>query len=89
MKFKYKPTTHHNQEWADKSVLRIKQLMNEGLTYQAMADVLNEEGLRTIRGRDWTAVNIRQVIYALRIEKNSWYGLAASRARFVPESVAA
>jgi hypothetical protein len=85
----YKPTTHHHQEWADRSIRRIKQLILEGLTYQAIADTLNAEGLRTIRGKIWTAVNLRQVIHALRIERNSWYGLSANRASFKVQQVAA
>lgn len=76
----YRPTTHHNQADADRSIRRLKQLMLDGLTYQAIADTLNEEGLRTIRGKEWTAVNIRQVVHALRIERPSWYGLSADRA---------
>lgn len=76
----YKPSVHHNQSQADKSIRRLKQLMIEGLSYQAIADILNEENLKTIRGRSWTAVNIRQVVHALRIERASWYGLSADRA---------
>lgn len=90
MHFKpYRPTTHHNQEWADKSVRRIKQLLIEGLTYQAIAEVLNAEGLRTIRGKEWTAVNLRQLVHALRIERNSWYGLSADRANLNIQQVMA
>ena len=76
----YKPTVHHNQANADKSIRRLKQLMLEGLTYEAIAQVLNEEGLRTLRGKEWTAVNIRQVVHALRIDRKSWYHLSADRA---------
>jgi hypothetical protein len=81
MNFKpYRPTTHHNQADADRSIRRLKQLLIEGLTYQAIADTLNAENLKTIRGKEWTAVNIRQVVHALRIERPSWYGLSADRA---------
>lgn len=79
----YQPTTHHNQEFADRSIQRIKQLLLDGLTYQAIADVLNNEGLKTLRGMQWTAVNLRQVIHALRVERRSWYGLSARRARLI------
>lgn len=85
----YKPTTHHNQADADKSIRRLKQLMLEGLTYEAIARILNEEGYKTIRRRDWTAVNIRQVVHALRIERASWYGLSATRANLNIHEVAA
>lgn len=82
----HRPTTHHNQEFADRSIRRIKQLIIEGLTYQAIADVLNSEGLKTLRGRLWSAVNLRQVVHALRIERRSWYGLSARRADWVAPS---
>lgn len=90
MNFKpYRPTTHHNQVDADKSVRRIKQLLIEGLTYQAIADVLNAEGLKTLRGKSWTAVNLRQLVHALRIERPSWYGLSATRANLKIQEVVA
>ena len=81
----YKPSVHHNQTQADRSILRLKQLMLEGLTYELIAQTLNEEGYKTIRQKPWTAVNIRQVVHALRIERKSWYGLSASRANFDPQ----
>jgi hypothetical protein len=59
------------------------------MTYQAIADTLNAENLKTIRGCMWTAENVRQVIHRLRKDMASWYGLAANRARFAPEPVAA
>jgi hypothetical protein len=90
MHFKpYRPTTHHNQEWADRSVRRIKQLLLEGLTYQAICDILNSEELRTIRGKEWNAANLRQLVHALRIERNSWYGLSATRANLDIQQVMA
>ena len=90
MHFKpYRPTTHHNQADADRSIRRLKQLLIEGLTYQAIADTLNAENLKTIRGKEWTAVNIRQVVHALRIERPSWYGLSADRANLNIQQVTA
>ena len=90
MHFKpYRPTTHHNQADADRSIRRLKQLLIEGLTYQAIADTLNAENLKTIRGKEWTAVNIRQVVHALRIERPSWYGLSADRANLNIQHVTA
>lgn len=86
---RYKPAVHHRQDFADRSVRRIKQLLIEGLTYQAIADTLNEEGLKTIRGKQWTNENVRQVICTLRKEKDSWYALAAQRANFKPETMTA
>jgi len=86
---RYRPAIHHNQLDADRSVRRIKQLLIEGLTYQAIADTLNEEGLKTIRGKAWTNENVRQVLCTLRKKKDSWYALAANRANFKVAEVAA
>lgn len=85
----YKPTVHHNQADADRSIRRLKQLMLEGFSYQCIADILNDEGLKTIRGKDWTAVNIRQVVHALRIDRPSWYAVSATRANLKIHEVAA
>jgi hypothetical protein len=79
------------QSEADKSLKRIKSLLMEEpqLSYIELAEILNSEGYKTIRQLPWNANNLRQVVFRLRNELNSWYGLAASRARFVPEAVAA
>ena len=85
----YKPTVHHNQIDADRSIRRLKQLMLEGLTYEAIARILNEEGYKTIRQKAWTSANIRQIVRSLRIERSSWYGLSANRANLNIHEVAA
>jgi hypothetical protein len=64
-------------------------LLLEGLTYQAICDILNSEELRTIRGKEWNAANLRQLVHALRIERNSWYGLSATRANLDIQQVMA
>lgn len=79
------------QSEADKSVKRIKSLLLEepGLSYIELAEILNSEGYRTIRQLTWNANNLRQVVFRLRNELNSWYGLAATRARFEPAPIPA
>lgn len=75
-----KRTKTQDQAASDKSIRRIKQLLMEGMSYQEMADVLNEEGYLTIRLLPWTALNLRQVVFKLKHEASSWYGLSARRA---------
>lgn len=84
MKYRYRPSIHHDQLKADRSIARIKQLVAEGYTYEGIADVLNQENYKTLRGLPWKPENVRQVIYRLRHEAPSWYGLAARRAGFTP-----
>lgn len=72
-----------NQAESDRSIKRIKQLLDTDLTYKEMADKLNSEGFKTIRLAQWTALNIRQVIWKLRHQERSWYGLSAARAALV------
>jgi hypothetical protein len=75
---------HHNQRDADRSLVRIRQLFDEGFTYEAIAQTLALENYKTLRGRPWTALNVRQVISRLRGKKDSWYALSAIRANFSP-----
>jgi hypothetical protein len=84
--FARKPV-HAEQKNADLSVERIKQLTREDYSYQAMADVLNREGYRTLRGKEWNANNIRQVVFKLRRHMPSWYGLSATRANYSPSII--
>lgn len=72
-----------NQAESDRSIKRIKQLLDTDLTYREMADKLNAEGFKTIRLAQWTELNIRQVIWKLRHQARSWYGLSANRAALV------
>ena len=81
---RYRPLIHHNQRDADRSIDRIRQLMEEGYTYQAVAEILNEENYKTVRGKPWTALNVRQIMFKLRSRPPSWYALSARRANFTP-----
>lgn len=75
-----------DQSAADRSIRRIKQLMLEGeMTQAEMVNTLNEEGYLTIRLKPWTNSNIRQVIWKLRHQEKSWYGLSSRRAGLVIE----
>jgi hypothetical protein len=84
---RYHPTIHHNQRDADRSIARIRQLVEIGYTYEAIAEILNDENYRTLRGKPWTALNVRQVIFKLRANSASWYALSARRANFSPAAV--
>jgi DNA invertase Pin-like site-specific DNA recombinase len=41
---------------------RIRQLRNDGLSLQAIANTLNDEGVRTRRDRDWSHVQVRNIL---------------------------
>lgn len=82
----YKGAIHHKQDEADRSMNRIRQLVSEKYSIRAIADILNAENYRTIRGRDWTALNVRQVLFKLRHKIATWYALSARRAGFMPPS---
>ena len=79
----------HDQAAADKSIKRIRQLMQEEMSYQEMAEILNSENYRTLRGCAWSANNLRVIIHRLREKLNSWYGLSSKRCGFTPEPLAA
>lgn len=84
---RYRPVIHHNQRDADRSIDRIRQLVDEGYTYEAVAEILNAENYKTLRGKPWTALNIRQVMFKLRSKASSWYALSARRANFIPAAL--
>jgi hypothetical protein len=86
-----KTDKHLNQRLADLSIKRIKSLLLEepNLSYIELAEILNSEGHLTIRQLPWNANNLRQVVFKLRKDMNSYYGLSANRARFTPTPVAA
>jgi hypothetical protein len=78
----------HAAQWeADKSLIRIRQLVTDGYTYEAMAQLLQTEGYRTIQGKLWTAVNLRQLIFKLRADSPSWYASSARWAKFTPPTL--
>ena len=78
---------HSDQHQADRSLVRIRQLVNDGYTYEAMAKVLSAEGYLTIQGKPWTAVNLRQLMFKLRAKSPSWYAVSARVARFAPTTL--
>ena len=82
----FKPV-HSDQREADRSLVRIRQLVNDGYTYEAMAKMLSTEGYLTIQGKSWTAVNLRQLIFKLRAKSPSWYALSARGAQFTPPTL--
>lgn len=69
----------HDQQAADRSVRRIKELMQQGLSQSEMVETLNAEGYRTLRLHPWTVNNLRQILWRIRHDLRSWYGLASSR----------
>jgi hypothetical protein len=69
----------HSQKDADRSIRRIKEMIAQGLSQNEMVETLNQEGYRTIRLRLWNTNNLRQVLFKIRHELRSWYGLASSR----------
>jgi hypothetical protein len=69
-----------NQAASDRSIKRIKQLLEEEMSYAEMAATLNAENYTTIKNLPWTALNLRQVVFVLRHKEKSWYGLSARRA---------
>lgn len=82
-----------SQRDGDRSVKRIKQLMAEGISYNEMAEILNDEGYFTLRLKNWTSLSIRQLVFKLKHDIRSWYGLSARRAGLIikklPEAVLA
>lgn len=69
----------HSQQAADRSVRRIKELMQQGLSQSEMVEILNQEGYQTIRLRPWSVTNLKQILWRIRHELRSWYGLSSSR----------
>lgn len=82
-----------SQKDGDRSVKRIRQLMAENISYNEMAEILTEEGYKTLRLKDWTSLSIRQLVFKLKHDIRSWYGLSARRAGLIikklPEAVLA
>ena len=79
------------QSEADRAIKRLKSLLAEepGLSYVELAEILNSEGYKTIRQLPWNANNLRQVVFRLRNELNSWYHVSCRRCGFSPTPVAA
>lgn len=71
---------NNSQSDADRSIRRIKSLLLENLTQAEMVETLNQEGYRTIRGARWTVINLRVVLFRMRHDLATWYGLSRKRA---------
>lgn len=80
-----KPTL--DQAASDRSIRRIKQLLAEEMSQIEMVETLNTEGYRTIRRQLWTVTNLKQVLFRLRHEMKTWYGLSAKRANLAMETL--
>jgi hypothetical protein len=61
--------------------------MMDGYTYESIAEILCTEGYKTVQGKKWTALNVRQVLFKLRAGGGSRYALAAQRADFIPSQI--
>lgn len=71
-----------DQKASDRSIRRIKELLEQDYTQNEIVDTLNREGFLTIRRKEWTITNLRQVLFRIRHELKSWYGLSSRRANF-------
>lgn len=71
--------TAHSQRDADRSIRRIKEMIAQGISQAEIVETLNSEGYRTIRLRPWNVNNLRQVLFKIRHELKSWYGLSGTR----------
>lgn len=69
----------HNQAEADRSIARIKQLLQEGVSQAEMVLILNRENYKTIRMKPWSWTNLRQVLHRLRQDLATWYGISKRR----------
>lgn len=76
-----------SQKDADRSVLRIKEMMAQGLSQTEMVETLNSEGYKTIRVHAWNVNNLRQILFRIRYELKRWHGLASSRCGFQASQV--
>lgn len=83
-----------SQRAGDRSLKRIQSLLEAepGISQAEVVEILNEEGYLTLRLKKWTTVSLRQVIFKLRHQLKSFYGLSARRAGLVidqlPEATA-
>lgn len=81
-----------SQKDGDRSVKRIKELLAQGISQAEIVETLNAENYLTLRLKKWTSLNLRQVIFKLRHDLRTWYGLSARRANLfispLPEATA-
>lgn len=77
-----------DQRASDRSIRRIKELMEQEISQAEMVEILNAEGFTTIRRQPWTVLNLRQVLFRIRHQMKSWYGLSSRRADFKVQEIA-
>lgn len=86
---KWKEESSLNMVEADRSLWRIKILLEQGLTYREICQVLNDEDIRTIKNRSWTPQNLKVLIFRLRHAARSFYARSQRKVGLVIEPVGA
>lgn len=86
---KWKEENSLNMVEADRSLWRIKGLLEDGLTYREICQVLNDEKILTIKGRPWSPQNLKILIFRLRHKASSFYARSQRKAGLVIEPVGA
>lgn len=76
-----------SQAASDRSIKRIKELLQDGMLQAEIVETLNSEGYKTIRLQLWNVNNLRQVIFKIRHAVKSWYCLSSRRAQLVLPAV--
>lgn len=74
-----------NMVEADRSLWRIRMLLEDGLTYKQICQVLNDEKILTIKGRPWSPQNLKILIFRLRHKASSFYARSQRKAGLVIE----
>ena len=88
MEKKWNEEASLNQLEADRALWRIKTLVEQGLTYKQICQVLNDEGVLTIKNKAWTPQNLKILIYRLRHKARSFYAISQKRCGFEVEALA-
>ena len=86
---KWKEEKSLNLVEADRSLWRIKGLLEDGLTYREICQVLNDEKILTIKGKAWSPQNLKILIFRLRHKARSFYARSQKKAGLVIEPVGA
>lgn len=74
---------------ADRSLLLIRILLDEGHTYKQICQILNDTGVLTITGRPWQVTNLKILIFKLRHKVSSFYARSQKKAGLVIEPLGA
>ena len=72
-----------NMVEADRSLWRIKNLLDEGYTYREICQTLNDDGILTIKGKAWSPQNLKILIFRLRHKASSYYARSQKKAGLV------